>query len=146
MMNSMKYVNITVNKEIPQNYQLLQCGQSWNINRWSQGQDAYVWHSAYMQQVSMKKGQDSYWEPGSTFITSKLLIAISKPVFVKSSADAGDSVAEAMDKMLGFVSKTYRACLELRICDYISILLHKTWSPCINVHPEINFNLQEYKY
>jgi len=34
-----------------------------------------------------------------------MLIAISKPVFVKSSADAGDGVAKAMDKMLGFVSK-----------------------------------------
>jgi len=73
----------------------------------------------------MKKEQDSYCEPANTFITSKLLIAISKLVFVKSSAGAGDGVAKAMDKMLGFVSKTYRAYLELRICDYIFILLQK---------------------
>jgi len=44
----------------------------------------------------------------------------------KNSADAGGSVAEAMDKMLGFVSKTYRVYLQLRTRDYIFILLHKT--------------------
>jgi len=55
-----------------------------------------------------------------------MLIAISKLVFVKSSADAGDGVAKAMDKMLGFVSKTYSACLEQRIHDYIFVLLHNT--------------------
>jgi len=131
-MNPMKYVNITVNKYFPQNYQLLQCGQSWNINRWSQGQDAYVWHSAYMQKVSMKKGQDSYQEPANTSISSKLLITISKPVFEKSSADTGHSVAEAMDKCWGLFPKTYSACLELRIRDYIFI--HTPSQNMITVH------------
>jgi len=55
-----------------------------------------------------------------------MLITISKLVFVKSSGDAGDGVAKAMDKMLAFVSKTHTACLEQRIHDYIFILLHKT--------------------
>lgn len=94
----------------------------------------------------MKKGQDSYWKPANTFISSKLLITLSKLVFVKSSADTGGSIAEATDKMLEFVSKTYTAYIELRTRDYIFILLHKTWSLCINVHPEIQFNLEKCKY
>jgi hypothetical protein len=37
----------------------------------------------------MKRAQDSYCKSTNTFISSKLLIAISKLVFVRSSADAG---------------------------------------------------------
>jgi hypothetical protein len=64
----------------------------------------------------------------------------------QTSAYAGVSNAEVMDKMLGFVSKTHTAYIELRIHNYIFILLHKTLSLCINVHPEIHFNLFECKY